>query len=259
VTEPSTVTPAAVTTLPVAMQASPLRPGQLVVHRLFNRDRLSCIRTGVLVAHDEHGLRLWYSPGNPGLVEMTTDGRGLRDMPFDEWIRTPRELAPIRWTGPDMLMYVRPATAHSVWWFFRESGSGDFANRTGSDTAWRATNRVEFNNWYVNLEEPSVLWHDGPVVGIDTVDQDLDIVAHRDGTWSWKDEDEFTERLAYPAHYWVADERAVRDEGCRAVEAFTAGLFPFDGTWCDWRPDPAWERPAIVPETVRRPRVHYGQ
>jgi hypothetical protein len=91
------------------------------VWRLLARERLACVRTGVLVAHDEHGLRLWFTPGNPGLDGRTADGFSIRDMPFAEWIRRDVELAPIEWSGPDALLYVRPHAAHSVWWFYRKS------------------------------------------------------------------------------------------------------------------------------------------
>ena len=84
-----------VQTLPVAATSTPLRPGQPAAWRLFVGERLACVRTGVVVAHDERGLRLCFSPGNPGLDLRTADGRGIRDMPFAEWIRTPTELAPV--------------------------------------------------------------------------------------------------------------------------------------------------------------------
>lgn len=35
-----------------------------------------------------------------------------------------------------------------------------------------------------------------------------------------------------------------------------AGAFPFDGTWCDFRPDPAWAVPAELPAGWDRPRVY---
>jgi hypothetical protein len=232
---------APVTRLPIATDSSPLRPGQLIVHRLFHGEQLDSARTGLVVGHDERGLRLWYTDGNPGVGTCATDGRRIRDMPFAEWTRQQHTTEPIRWSGRDVLMLVRPAdgpasdrAAHAVWWFYEP------------DAAF---------SWYVNLEEPSVLWYDGELAGVDTTDQDLDAVARPDGTWEWKDEDEFTERLGHPAHYWVRDEAAVRAEGERVARLFAAREFPFDGTWCDWRPDPAWRPPITVPPAVYRPRV----
>src|SRR5688572_7275891 len=138
--------------LPIATPAdeSPLQPGQLLVHRLFTHDRLACVRTGVVVGHDERGLRLWYTTGNPGLVLQTTQGLRIRDLSFTAWVEQERELGPMQWVGPDILMYVPPGVAHSVWWFYQPEGT--------------------FRQWYVNLEEPAVLWSDGQIAGVDTVD-----------------------------------------------------------------------------------------
>ena len=81
-------------------------------------------------------------------------------------------------------------------------------------------------------------WDDGAVAGVDIVDQDLDVVVVPTAVWQWKDEDEFTERLAFPEHYWVPDEAAVRAEGQRVIKLIEAGEFPFDGTWADFRARP---------------------
>jgi hypothetical protein len=212
-----------------------LNPGEIVVHRQFTGERLVCVRTARVVAHDEAGLRIWIPTGSPGLDWKALDGRGIRDMPFAEWVRTPRELAPRPWSGPDILMFFPIGVAHSVWWFWKPDGA--------------------FANWYVNLEEAGVWWRDSEAAGIDVCDQDLDIVAGPDRAWQWKDEEEFAERLGHPEHYWVADAEEVRAEGGRAVALIEAGAFPFDGTWCDWRADPSWTRPPAVPEGWQRPRA----
>jgi predicted RNA-binding protein associated with RNAse of E/G family len=156
-------------------------------------------------------------------------------MPFAEWIRTPTELKRVVWRGPGVLMLLPPGAAHSVWWLRHESG------------ALRAV--------YVNLEEPAVRWDDGDVAGVDIVDQDLDILARPDGRWEWKDEDEFAERLAYPGHYWVPDPAAVRAEGERLIKKIEVGEFPFDGSYLDFAPDPAWTVPPEVPAGWDRVRA----
>jgi hypothetical protein len=39
------------------------------------------------------------------------------------------------------------------------------------------------------------------------------------------------------------------------VPVIEAGRFPFDGTWCDYRPDPQWTIPGPVAAGWDRPRV----
>ncbi|GAB3955712.1 hypothetical protein GCM10027614_65830 [Micromonospora vulcania] len=140
---------------------------------------------------------------SPVAHEVTEAGLGMRAMPFAQWISSAYRLAHGRWNGPPLLKFLPTGAAHSVWWF-----------RDAQD---------RFVHWYVNLEEPGVRWDDGPVAGVDVVDQDLDVVVRPDRSWQWKDEDEFVERLAFPDDYWVTDEKAVRAEGERVIALAEAG------------------------------------
>lgn len=202
-------------------------PGQLILHRNVRRGRIGWVRPARVVSDDERGLLLWIARGTPVVNEVAADGRGMRAMPFAEWINTSYRLAHGTWSGPPVLKFLPTGAAHSVWWF-----------RDGED---------RFQNWYVNLEEPGVRWVDGDAAGVDIVDQDLDVVVWPDRRWEWKDEEEFLERLAFPEHYWVTDEAAVRAEGERVIKVAEAGEFPFDGAWTDFAPDPAWRPPHEVP------------
>jgi hypothetical protein len=209
-------------------------PGQLIIHRNVRRGRIAWARPARVVSDDERGLLIWVARGTPVAGEVAADGRGMRAMPFAEWIeRQPYRLAEGIWAGPPVLKFLPVGARHSVWWFRDEAS--------------------RFANWYVNLEEPGMRWDDGAVAGVDIVDQDLDIVAWPDLSWEWKDEGEFVERLGYPDHYWVADEDAVRAEGWRVVKQIEAGEFPFDGTWTDFTPDPAWAPPEVLPAGWDRP------
>ncbi|WP_307244033.1 DUF402 domain-containing protein [Catenuloplanes indicus] len=195
-------------------------PGRLIMHRNVRHHRIGWVRPVRVVSDDERGLLVWLDRGTRVLNEVATDGRGLRAMPFSEWVGLDYRLDETVWQGPGVLKFMPPGEAHSVWWFRDDAGT--------------------FSGWYVNLEAPVLRWDDGAVAGVDMVDQDLDIVVAPDRTWRWKDEDEFAERLAFPDHYWVPDADAVWAEGKRVVERIEAGEFPFDGTWTDFAPDPAW-------------------
>jgi hypothetical protein len=208
-------------------------PGRLVLHRNIRGGRIAWVRLACVVSDDDRGLALWINRFSPVANEVSADGRGMRTMPFTEWITAGTALKHGRWSGPGVLKLLPTGAAHSVWWFRDEAG--------------------DFQSWYVNLEEPGVRWDDGHVAGVDIVDQDLDIVVAPDRSWRWKDEEEFLERLAIPEHYWVADEAAVRAEGERVVKLIEAGDFPFDGTWCDFQPDPGWSGPAALPPGWDRP------
>ena len=200
-------------------------PGQVIVHRNTRRGRIAFARPVRVVSDTERGLLVWLAQGAPAMYEVAPDGRGARGRPFTDWVTMAYAMVPGQWNGPGILMFFPAGADHSVWWFWTPTG--------------------EFHSWYVNLEERAVRWDDGHTSGVDVVDQDLDVVVAPDRSWQWKDEDEFTERLALPEHYWVADEQAVRDEGLRVIKQVEAGEFPFDGSWTDFVPDPAWGIPDL--------------
>lgn len=193
--------------------------GQWILHRHFVGAKLVWAPVVAVAGDDERGLRLWMPTGVPVVREVTLDGESPRDMPFAEWLTKPKHLVEDVYGGPSILKLLPPGASSAVWWLFRPDGG--------------------FAAWYGNLEEPAVRWSGG----VDTTDQDLDIWVWPDRSWSWKDEDDFEERIGFPEHYWVGDPEPVRAEGRRLIKLIEAGEFPFDGTWCDFRPDPAWSPP----------------
>jgi hypothetical protein len=207
--------------------------GQLILHRNVRHGRIGWVRPATVVLDDERGLLLWLARDTVVANEVAADGRGMRAMPFSEWIGAGYRMHIGSWQGPPVLKFMPAGADHSVWWFRDDAGA--------------------FTGWYVNLEQHGVRWDDGAVAGVDIIDQDLDVVVAPDRSWQWKDEGEFTERLAFPDHYWVPDEAAVRAEGERVIKQVEAGAFPFDGTWVDFVPDPAWPVPTTLPEGWDRP------
>jgi hypothetical protein len=210
-------------------------PGRPVLYRNISNGVVVNVRPCRVISDDERGLLLWLARGSAMAVEVADDGRGIRTMPFTEWVGLGHKLVETSWQGPGILKLLPPDADHSVWFFRTDDG--------------------RFTGWYVNLEERGVRWDDGVVAGVDVVDQDLDVVVAPDRSWRWKDEDEFTERLALPQHYWVADEEAVRAEGLRVIKQIEAGDFPFDGTWTDFTPDPSWSVQESLPPGWDRPPV----
>ncbi|HEY2795157.1 MAG TPA: DUF402 domain-containing protein, partial [Micromonosporaceae bacterium] len=122
-----------------------------------------------------------------------------------------------------------PERDHSVWWFFEPDGS--------------------FAGWYVNLESPTRRWANGT----DILDHALDIWVEPDRTWSWKDEDELTERSGHPSFWSRSEAERIRAAGERLVPDIEAGRFPFDGTLTDFRPDASWAPSTLLPgwDTLR--------
>lgn len=212
-----------------------LAPGEVVHLRHFQHDVVSGFFTLRVVRHDAAGLLLWGTEGTRHWHLDMPDGRRMRDTPLSEWVGAAK--VPVARLAKHSLLSWHPTgAAYSIRFFF----SGD-----------------RFTNWYANLEEPAVTWRGGGLAGLDTVDWDLDVWIEPDRGWRWKDEEEFAERLRTPHLYWVDDPARVRRAGREVIALAEAGAFPFDGTWCDFRPNEAWT-PIVaprLPDGWDRPRV----
>jgi protein associated with RNAse G/E len=134
--------------------------------------------------------------------------------------RLPRVMVPGTWRNTSTLRVITESEWSSVWWFFTSDG--------------------EFLSWYVNLEIPLGRTE----LGTDRIDGALDVQVDPDRRWRWKDEDEAD--AAVEAGRLRREQLALlRAEGERLIALAEAGAFPFDGTWCDFRPDPDWPAPRL--------------
>ena len=105
-----------------------------------------------------------------------------------------------------------------------------------------------FECYYINFQLP----YRRSLCGFDTLDLDLDLVVAPDFTWKWKDEDEYREaiRLGGIRPDWAC---GVEDAQPDVFTRLEHRIYPFDGAWVAWRPDPIWARP-ILPKGWDRVR-----
>lgn len=197
--------------------------GQTIVQRSLDHDgRIGSVECGRVLQDDADGLVIWVAHKSAVLERTTVAGKPVRSLPLTEWVNVPLLHGATEWRAPGTVMVTPPDVSHAVWWFFDESGN--------------------FAGWYVNLQSAARRWWGG----YDRRDHALDIIVESDRTWTWKDEDEFAERIDHPL-YWSADEaKQIRAEGERLIEHAVAGTYLFDGRWCDFRPDPVWS-PSELP------------
>jgi hypothetical protein len=100
--------------------------------------------------------------------------------------------------------------------------------------------RDEFVGYYVNFELP---WQRTPC-GFDTLDLELDIRVTRELVWRWKDVEDYEAgiRAGCIRPEWVAGIEAAKPDVLAQIER---GSYPFDASWCAWRPDPSWLPPHL--------------
>ena len=92
----------------------------------------------------------------------------------------------------------------------------------------------------MNFEEP----FQRAAIGFDTNDHTFDIVVTPDLHWSWKDQDDFAERVRqgiYSTNF--ADD--VRAEAERVIRAIESRQSPFCDGWERWTTDPDWTLPRL--------------
>jgi hypothetical protein len=167
-----------------------------------------------LVVEDTAEQIMLYIPVGTRWFAPFRDGRRLKLQQPDF------ELAELRNDGPHVLSFAWPDTFAAVLLEFRPD--------------WSPV------RWYVNLEDP--LRRSG--IGFDTLDRKLDVILELDGSWRWKDEDEFAETIRVGL-LDAAAEPMLRTAAEDAVRRITAREPPFDRDWTTWRPDPSWPLPEL--------------
>jgi hypothetical protein len=187
------------------------------------RGRLWAARPARVVQDDGELLVLWCPGGTPWKVAATPPHRTSPDgrtawyadlLTGGDWV-----LTDAIWRTPTLWL-VRESDWYAVW-----------VAVLGSADGWQ---------WYVNLQEPFVRTPSG----IRATDLMLDVVVDPDRSWRLKDEADFEALLSHG----LVDAQtaaAVRLDAERSIERIEQGDWPFDGSWLDWRPDPAWPLPEL--------------
>jgi len=155
---------------------------------------------------------IYVAPGSSGKLIKRAVGKSyvdywVTDAPAFDWT----------WDSTHVLRFMRAGDAHTVELFW--------------NLDW------EFLGWYVNLQAPLEIRGSF----FDTMDLALDVTVEPDGTWAWKDEDDFARAI----ELGVLDEAAaaaVRAEGERVIAAR-----PGPTGWEGWRPPEGWG-PLPLPE-----------
>ncbi|GGZ09212.1 DUF402 domain-containing protein [Streptomyces nitrosporeus] len=205
--------------------------GEILHWNLFIGGHLSSSVPVRLVERTDGGQLVWLETGTPMWRTELPQGAHLRDIPPRERPAGGYPAVAGRWPLGSALIHQPAGAGYAVFWFF---------GRRGRLRGHR------FRGWYVNLERR--VHHGGE---IDVIDHELDIEVAPDRGWKWKDERSFEEKTGHPS-YWSAEEAtAIRAEGAAVARLAEAGAFPFDGTWCDFRPPSHWTLPDRSPEPPR--------
>jgi hypothetical protein len=186
--------------------------GDSVLIRSVNRDRVRWAVPHRFVGIDAGRLILYRAPGAQGKAM----GRDHRGKYMDRWV-SDTDPVDLTWHTTHVLQFVRPEDEQTVEVFW--------------DASWMLL------GWYVNLQTPLC----ATPLGFDTTDWALDVWVEPDGTWRWKDEDDFAEAIALGV-FDDASAARVRAAGERAI-----ALHQWPTGWEDWRPPADWEPLSLSP------------
>lgn len=205
-----------------AVEPGTIAAGQPLLRRYRRGTSTSWLQACRVVAGDPWGVFCWLPVGAGFGSRQRPDGSQVRAAPIADFGAA--ELRTGSWQGRSALIGMPAGRAYSVWWLF-----------DGAD----------FGGWYVNLEARSRFWlHDG-LLGVDVIDHELDIVVGPDRSWQWKDEADLVAVTGLDGYWDSRASEEIRAEGRRVIADIEAARFPFDGSWCDFRPEPSWPIPGL--------------
>ena len=167
----------------------------------------------VTVVQDAEVQIMLFIPANARWMAPFRDGKRLKiQQPEYELVEQPYKAHVLSWAWP--------GSSAAVLLFYEEDWSP--------------------SHWYVNLEDPL----QRSPVGFDTLDHKLDVIVELDGSWRWKDEDQFAE-IIRRGLLDAEDEKRLRADAEEAVRRIHDRRPPFDRDWFGWRPDPSWTTPTL--------------
>lgn len=203
-------------------------PGEAVLLRFIHSgffavaDSLRFVVPMRVVRDDAELTMLYTAAGSAIRKRVHADGSSIpRDLPYRERAALDMVLGEGIWAPFHTLSIVPAGAAYDVRYVWHQDD-------------W------SFGGWYVNLQAP----FRRVALGFDSDDWLLDLTVAPDGSWEWKDSDELDDAVAVGV-VTEAFARSVRAVGESVIPNIEAGVWPFDGSLIDWRPDPAWTIPAM--------------
>lgn len=197
------------------------KAGDVIAWRGIYRDRIWHAMPTIIVKDSPQEIVLALAPGTDCMVEADyvngkKNGKRRWDFKDEDW-----KLEKFSWHTNRLLFLIEPEKYYSTIFFWDHESN-------------------EFLCYYINLQLPFKRNHSS----IDTLDLDLDIVIHPDFSFEWKDVDDYQKGIetGIILPEWVNEIDTSKRE---VLERLEKREYPFDKSWLNWRPDPAWSTPKL--------------
>ena len=197
------------------------KPGDVVSWRGIYRERVWHAQTTIVVKDSPEEIVLTLLPGTECIApEGYLDGKDgtKRRWTFkDKYWETQDYL----WRTNRLLLLLEPEKYYSIMHFWNHASH-------------------EFLCYYVNFQLPFKRSDNA----VDTLDLDLDIIVNPDLSFEWKDEADYQKAIDHGVILieWI---QGIEDAKQEILGILDRRQYPFDGTWLNWTPDPAWSPPPL--------------
>ena len=197
------------------------KPGDIIVWRGIYRNRVWHVVTMIVVKDSPEEMVLALVPGAERMGErdnMNGKKSGNRRWDFKD---KPWELEKFHWRTNRLLILLEPEKYYSTMYFWNDASN-------------------EFLCYYINFQEPFQRSH----CGIDTLDLDLDLVINPDLSYEWKDIEDYRTAIekGIILPEWIKEIDKAKKE---IFDKLEKRQYPYDGSWLNWMPDPAWSPPKL--------------
>jgi protein associated with RNAse G/E len=195
--------------------------GDVIAWRGIFRNQIWHVQPTLLVKDSSEEIITTLLPGTECIAEESYPRgkkHGNRRWAFmsQDW-----RLAKYTWQTNRLLLLFEPDKYYSTILFWNDE-SGDFLC------------------YYINFQLP--FQRNGRA--LDTLDLDLDLIIKPDLTYQWKDLEDYQAAIGLGAMSpdWIQGIESARVE---ILDKLESRLYPFDGSWRDWMPDPRWSPPKL--------------
>ena len=202
------------------------KSGDVVALRgIYNR-RVSYMQSAIVVRDNPEEVALAILPGAECSAPANyIDGKHGKSGQWDRWgiyTQGSWNMQPYSWHTNRLLILLHPEKYYASLYF------------------WEAVSN-EFLCYYVNFQLPFSRSN----LGFDTFDLELDLIIEPTYEWRWKDEDDYRRGIecGILREEWVQAINAAKPE---IFDKLAKRQYPFDDSWLNWKPDPAWTPPRLL-------------
>jgi protein associated with RNAse G/E len=198
-----------------------LNPGDVISWRGIYRERIWHVQPTLLVKDSREEIVLTLLPGTECVApEGYSLGKNSykRRWNFKEkdW-----QVEQYLWRTNRLLLLMEAEKYHSTILFWNQESN-------------------QFLCYYINFQLP----FQRRDCSVDTLDLDLDLIIRPDFTYEWKDVDDYQKAIEHGVILpeWI---QGIEEAKLDMFEKLEKRQYPFDGSWLDWKPDPAWQPPKL--------------